>query len=193
MRLIVMTFTTLLVAAITGFGSAWLALREQPPTGAVQLGQWRAWPSTGGIAIDPYARAIVQRTGALPFGTGEGVELIADRDSDDQPLTGNCAYEIAGPTPEARIWTLTATPADAKISSHHEQSSSLTSDGLLRDSSGAMRITVSAAPSSGEWLPVAPGAPFRLTLRLYDSPTGFTTRPRVAGQVTPTIRRRSCQ
>lgn len=190
MRLIIMTFTTLLVAALTGFGSAWLALREQPPTGAVQLGQWRAWPSTGGPAIDPYARAIIQRSGALQLGTGEGVELVADLDSEGRPLSSSCSYEMTGPTPEARIWTLTAAPAGRKAVD--EPAASLTSEGLLRGSGGAMAITISTTPSPGAWLRAPSSGPFRLTLRLYDSPTGFTTRPHVADQVTPVIRRRSC-
>jgi len=190
LRLIVMTFITLLVAAITGFGSTWLALREQPPTGAVQLGQWRAWPSTGGPGIDPYARAIIQRSGALQLGTGEGVELVADLDSEGRPLSGDCVYDMTGPTPEARIWTLTATATGGKASG--EPPSSLTSEGLLRGPGGALAIAIAAAPEPGAWLRVPAGEPFRLTLRLYDSPTGFTTRPHVADQLTPVIRRRSC-
>lgn len=202
MRLIVMTFITLAVAAVTGFGSAWLALRELPLTGVVHLGQWRAWPGVGNPSIDPYARAIVQRSGALPLGTGEGIELVADADSDGRPLSGNCVYVITGPTPEARIWTLTATPlaphVDSKLPlaapepSTSHGTATLTSEGLLRGAGGALNIAVAATPEPGAWLAAPPGAPFRLMLRLYDSPTGFTMRANVTDQVTPAIRRRSC-
>lgn len=207
MRLIIMTCITLLVAAVSGFGSAWLALGEHPPIGGVQIGQWRTWPGLGGPAIDPYARAINSRTGALPLGAGEGIELIAERDSDNRPLTGRCAYQITGQTPEARIWTLAATRI-APLSARHDArrqsragthaaappaSSILTSDGLLRQADGAIHITASATAAPGDWLLTPDDAPFRLTLRLYDSPTGLTSRPHVAGQVMPTIKRSACR
>ncbi|MFC3267337.1 DUF1214 domain-containing protein [Camelimonas abortus] len=127
------------------------------------------------------------------------MELVAEHDSDGQPLRGGCVYEITGRTPEARIWTLAATPlrpdgtaAPAGPAAPLAQPRALTSEGLLRDPDGGVRIAVAATPQPGDWIAAPPSGRFRLTLRLYDSPTGFISRPDMSEQLTPAIRRKRC-
>ena len=54
--------------------------------GALTIGAWTAWPKTGSVDIDPYARAIIARSGELPIGTGDGVAFYARTDDAGQPL-----------------------------------------------------------------------------------------------------------
>lgn len=199
MRLALMTLITLLVAAASGFGATWLALAERPLTGAIALGPWRAWPGSGAQTPDPYMRAVIARTAALPLGAGEGIELIAETDSDGERLSGACVYEISGRTPEARTFTLAVTRLSTSGRSRRitqsdplAQPMALTSEGLLRDAAGGVRITAAASPQPGDWLATPAGSPFRLTLRLYDSPKGFASRPGASSRLMPEIRRKHC-
>jgi hypothetical protein len=54
------------VAAAVGLGATWLALTKGTAFGPLRIGAWTAWPKTGTAEIDPYARAIIARTGELP-------------------------------------------------------------------------------------------------------------------------------
>ena len=79
MRLLLGTFFALFVAAVVGLGATWLALTRGTAFGAVSIGAWPAWPKTGTADIDPYARAVIARTGRLPIGSGDGVAFFARR------------------------------------------------------------------------------------------------------------------
>ena len=65
----------------------WLALTEGTAYGGVTIGAWTAWPKNGTPGIDPYARAIVARTGELPVGSGDGVAFYAFTDDRGSPST----------------------------------------------------------------------------------------------------------
>jgi hypothetical protein len=58
----------LAVAAAVGLGTTWIALTRGTAYGGVTIGAWTAWPRSGTAGIDPYARAMVARTGELPVG-----------------------------------------------------------------------------------------------------------------------------
>ena len=73
MRLFFGSCFPLILAAVVGLGTTWLTLTRGVAFGALSIGAWTAWPKSGSVDIDPYARAIVSRTGQLPVGTGDGV------------------------------------------------------------------------------------------------------------------------
>ena len=60
-----------------GLGTTLLALQEGTPFGAFSVGAWSAFPRTGTSEIDPYARALIARSGELPMGAGDGVAHFA--------------------------------------------------------------------------------------------------------------------
>ena len=64
-------------------------------------------PTTGTPGIDPYARAAMARTGAVPIGAGDGVAFFAVADEAGRAFDGRCDTVILGTTPAARFWTLT--------------------------------------------------------------------------------------
>jgi hypothetical protein len=98
---------TLILAAVVGLGMTWLTLTHGVAFGALTIGAWTAWPKSGSVDIDPYARAIVSRTGQLPVGTGDGVAFYARRDDAGNPFDGRCTFVVSGLTPAARYWTVT--------------------------------------------------------------------------------------
>ncbi|MGY2049989.1 DUF1214 domain-containing protein [Methylobacterium sp. JK268] len=169
----------LALGAGLGLASANWATRGPPPFGGVALNAWTAWPRLGSQEADPYARAILARTGEIPIALGEGLLLTALRDDQGQRLLPACTYRIAGATPPARAWTLTAErrrPAPDPATDGPPPRRGFTATELLRDASGRFAITLSPAVQPGNWLPVPPGeGALRLVLRLYDTPVAAST------------------
>lgn len=143
---------------------------------AVEVGPWKAWPSVGGMEIDPYARAVISRSGEAPLGKEQGLAFVAARDSLGEKLSGACRYRIFDPTPPARFWTLgLATPAGGLIANaagRHEYSSA----DILRREGGGFRIEVSPTVEPGNWLSQGDAGRFVVVLRLYDTGLAPDTR-----------------
>lgn len=182
----------LLLALITGFGSAYWMLREPSPLGQEQAGAWTYWPDAGSIDADPYTLAIINRQALLPLGPGEGLELVAARDSTGARLRSNCSYQIGPTMPQARFWTLTAFDIRNKrpITNNLDRTG-FTSSEIIRNEAGTFEISLSRQPQPGNWLQLPGSGQFVLVLRLYDVPaTG--TRATIDPNLAPTINRLEC-
>ena len=151
-----------------GLGTAYWAISGDYPVGRVRVGPWTFWPRIGSRDIDPYARAIMARTGAIPLGIGEGFTLVATVDDADRPLEGRCAYRIGSVAPPARLWTLTAYGSA-------EPPRGLTSAQLLRDANGSFEILASPEPRPGNWLATPRAGLVSFVLRLYESPVAASS------------------
>ena len=114
-RLLLGTLFALGVAALVGLGSTWLALTQGQAFGGLSVGAWTAWPRHGTAAIDPYARAMVARSGQLPVGSGDGLAFQARSDDQGNALDGRCDVVLSGMTPQARYWTLTLYDPDGGL------------------------------------------------------------------------------
>ena len=178
------------IAAVVGIGSAWFAIDQGRLFGAVVVGDWTAWPLEGTADADPYALAMLARTGEVPLGAGEGLTFNADRDRDGEALTGHCTYVVAGETPAARLWTLTAYDDEDRLMINAANRIGFHSREILRDRGGNFTITVSPSVQPGNWLPIAPVDRFRLVLRLYDTP--LTTGRQLAELIMPSVEKVAC-
>src|SRR5215213_3159755 len=67
-----------------GLGSAYWAVGGGYPFGSIRVGPWTVWSRTGSREADPYARAVMARTGDTPLGVGEGLLLTASADNSGQ-------------------------------------------------------------------------------------------------------------
>lgn len=190
MRLVFDLAVAVVIAAVVGIGSAWLAVDRGRIFGAVVVGGWTAWPAEGTADADPYALAMLARTGEVPLGAGEGLTFTADRDRSGAPLSGRCTYSVSGETPAARLWTLTAYDGKDQLMANPANRTGFHSREVVRASSGDFAITVSAVVQPGNWLPIAAVERFKLVLRLYDTP--LTTGRQLAELIMPAIDRTSC-
>ena len=190
MSLLLGTLFALGVAALVGLGATWLALTQGQAFGGLTVGAWTAWPRHGTAGIDPYARAMVARSGELPVGSGDGVAFLARNDDAGNPLDGRCDVVLNGITPQARYWTITLYDPRAAWSRNSVQRHGFTSHEIVRRADGTFEITVGAARAPGNWLPTGGIERYVLVLRLYDTPIGVATRGR---EVTmPSVTRRAC-
>ena len=191
MRLLLGAFITFLVAAAVGLGATWLTVTRGVAFGSLNIGAWTAWPKSGSVDIDPYARANIARTGELPTGMGDGVAFYARSDDARNLFDGRCTFTVTGMTPVARYWTITLYNPEGKLVANTIDRHSFTSDEIVRDSDGGFAITVAPLARPGNWLPTGGVDKFVLVLRLYDTPIGVSTGTTKEGPM-PAIVRKSC-
>ncbi len=191
MRLLFGSLFAFAIAALIGLGTTWLALTRGVAYGGVTLGAWTAWPKTGTPGIDPYARAMVARTGELPVGSGDGVAFYARADDEGSVLDGRCDVILRGITPQARYWTLTLYDPEGRLVANSLQRQGFTSQEIIRKSDGTFDVTVGPRARPGNWLPTGGVERYLLVLRLYDTPVGVATR---TGRDTPmpAVSKRAC-
>jgi len=181
-------------ASLLGISSAYLVIEREQPLNAVTIGPWQAYPKAGTADADPYSVAIYTRGAVVPLASGEGLALIAREDSTGHLLDPTCVYRIAGQTPTARLWTLTAQDGRGHLVKTLPGRVHLASQSLLRDPDGNFEITAARNPYSGNWLPLAESAKasdgLQFVLRLYDAPV--TTGAALDGVSMPRIERLGC-
>jgi hypothetical protein len=190
-RLLTGTLFALVIAAIVGLGATYLALTHGAAFGALTIGSWTAWPRTGTIDADPYARASIARTGQLPIALGDGVSFTAQSDDNGKLLDGRCDVVLFGVTPAARFWTLTLYNSDGELVSNSINRFGFSSQEIVRHANGSFEIVVAPRANSGNWLPTGGIERYALVLRLYDTAVGVSTK---AGHEVPmpAIMTRSC-
>ena len=182
MRLLLGSLFCFALAAVIGLGSTWFALSRDINVGGLHIGAWVARPKSGTADVDPYSRASVERTGALPVGLGDGVSFTARTDDHQRTLDGRCDVTVAGTTPQARFFTVTLYDLEGKLVSNALNRSGFTSQELLRSGDGSFKISIGPRARPGNWLPTGGVESYFIVLRLYDTPVGVQTR---AGRETP--------
>jgi hypothetical protein len=175
-RLLFGMVLALALAAMIGLAATWAALTRGTAYGGVTIGTWTGWPRNGTPGIDPYARAIVARTGELPIGSGDGVAFYATTDDAGKALDGRCDVLVNGVTPQARFWTLTLYNPEGRLVANSAQRQGFTSQEIIRNADGSFDITVGPRVRPGNWLPSGGVEKYVLVLRLYDTPVGMATR-----------------
>jgi hypothetical protein len=191
MRLLFGSCFTFLIAAIIGLGATWFTLTRGVAFGSLTVGAWTAWPKSGSVDIDPYARAAVARSGALPLGTGDGVAFYARTDDSGSTFDGRCDFVVSGMTPAARYWTLTLYDTAGRLVANTIDRHGFTSAEILRDINGRFAITVGPRARPGNWLPSSGAERFVLVWRLYDTPIGVASQINKEGPM-PAIVRKGC-
>jgi hypothetical protein len=164
------------VAALVGLGTTWFTLARGSAFGAIPIGAWTAWPKTGTPDIDPYARAVIARTGELPTALGDGVAFYAHADDKGHPLDGRCDVDLSGITPAARFWTLALYDPEGRLVANSVNRQGFTSQEIIRGTDGSFIIQIAPRARSGNWLPTGGVERYVLVLRLYDTPFGVATR-----------------
>jgi hypothetical protein len=190
-RLLFGSFFTFMLAAAIGLGATWLTLTRGVAFGSLTIGAWTAWPKNGSVDIDPYAHAMIARTGELPIGMGDGVAFFAHTDDAGHDFDGRCNFVISGLTPAARYWTLTLYDLQGRLVANTLHRHGFTSDEIVRDIDGQFTINVAPRARPGNWLPTGGIERFVLVLRLYDTPIGVATGTTKEGPM-PSVVRKGC-
>jgi len=190
-RLLLGSLFAFLVAAVVGLGTTYFALSRGAAFGGLTIGSWTAWPKSGTIDADPYARASVARTGQLPMALGDGVSFSARTDDRGRALDGRCNVLISGVTPAARFWTLTLYNTKGELVANSVGRYGFTSEEIVRNADGGFAIDVAPRANPGNWLPTGGVERYELVLRFYDTAIGVATRASREVPM-PVIKTRSC-
>jgi len=182
LRLLFGSLFAFAIATIVGLGATYLALTRGAAFGALRIGAWTAWPKTGTSEADPYARANIARSGQLPIGLGDGVSFSAQTDDNGRFFDGRCDVILTGNTPTARFWTLTLYDTAGHLVANSVNRYGFSSQEIVRWADGSFEIVVAPRASAGNWLPTGGVERYLLTLRLYDTAVGVSTR---AGKEVP--------
>ena len=182
MRLLTGTLFALVVATIVGLGLTYLSLTRGAAFGALSIDSWNAFPKTGTLEADPYARASIARSGRLPIALGDGVSFSVKRDDDGKTLDGRCDVVLQGITPPARYWTLALYNPEGGLIANSVNRYGFTSEEIVRRADGSFEIVVAPRANPGNWLPTGGVERYELVLRLYDTPVGVATK---AGREVP--------
>ena len=185
-------FLALAIAVTTGFGATWLAMQAGHGFEKVTIGDWSIWPKAGTPEADPYARAVIARTGEVPLSLGEGLLLQGEHDDLGRPLVGGCTYSVRGELPPAREWTLTAYDPAGRIADNPARRFSFTSSEVIRDAEGNFEIILSPDVSPGNWLPIPrTDIHLLLLLRLYDTQLNSSVG-QIGKRLVPRVERKTC-
>lgn len=168
MKYLLSLFAAILVAVVTGLGSAWLAVGEGLLLKPQRFGIWSAWLGAGQPRPDPYSRAVIARTGQVPLGLGEAIVLFTARDDTGRAITGGCDYRVSGTLPDVRLWTLEVVDGAGRVAANASNRFALTSHEVVSPASGPTEITLSPRARPGNWLPIANAGALTVILRLYD-------------------------
>ena len=189
------SFLKTLIATLVGLGlglaMTFFAVERGMGFGAVQAGPWTGWPKTGTRDADPYARAVLARTGETPVGITEGLNFLARTDSGGALLDPRCTYTVGSSSPPARYWTLTALGPQGRSFDQARLREGFTSAEILRQSDGGFEITISATARPGNWLQIPADQPFLLMLRLYDTSLSASANS-IDAQIMPKVTRGRC-
>ena len=191
MRLLFGSCFTFMLAAVIGLGATWLTLTRGVAFGSLTIGAWTAWPKSGSVNIDPYARAIIARSGELPIGIGDGVAFFARTDDTGNDFDGRCTFTVSGMTPAARYWTLTLYDLNGRLVANTIDRHGFSSEEIVRDVGGRFAVNIAPRARPGNWLPTGGIERFVLVLRLYDTPIGVATGTTKGGPM-PAIVRKGC-
>jgi hypothetical protein len=170
----------LIVGAASGLGATWLMSARDNGFGVVEIGAWRAWPKSGTAEADPYARAIFARSGELPLGLAEGIAFIATTDDQGRALDGRCIIRISGKLLPARLWSIAIYDGRGRLIENPAARYGFTSTEVVYQADGNLEIWLSPRVHAGNWLPTGENERIVALIRLYDTPTGVTSRAEIA-------------
>lgn len=162
--------SALIAGLALGLSATVVSLNSGYGFAPLRAGPWTAWPSVGGADVDPYARAVVARSGEAPLGRDQGIAFIAADDSDGAALDADCEYRIVDPLPAARFWTLSLARPSGALIDNPSGRYGFSSVDLLRREGGAFEISIARKARAGNWLSTGEARRFIILLRLYDTP-----------------------
>jgi len=189
MRFVFKALAALVIGTALGLAVTWLTVFRGSMPGGVSDGPWRTNLLVGSSGGDMFTRASVAVHGLLALNRSETIYYTAGTDGDGAALDGACTYTIDGRDPDARWWSITAYAGDDYLIPNPAKRYSISRNSIARSADGSFTARVSPAAAAGNWIATA-GAPFSLTLRLYNPGAGVVTDP--AHAALPAIKKVSC-
>lgn len=176
-----------IAGAFVGIISFYWALYHLPALAHIKVGGW--YTTSPALAIQQSPYELARRTIAKKFSieTNEDIILQTKFDETGKRLNSQCIYELQGPFPSARLFTLYTLgqnnlPLISNVIATYNKNGKipiaalfpfeLSSNNILTPYNNDYKIYISAAnhPLAGNWLAAPTRGKFTLLLALYNSP-----------------------
>jgi hypothetical protein len=188
MRLLLKLLVVLVAGTMFGLLATWLAVFHFPPA-RIGDGPWQTNPDVATAQTDSYRRAFAAVHGLFATNRTGAIYYTATTDNDGRTLTGRCRYEVEGPAPDARWWSITAYGPDDYLIANPTGRYSVTTQQVAPDARGNIVVLIGRTSGGGKLVPVGPGR-FSLLLRLYNPGPELIADP--AHAALPALLRVSC-
>jgi hypothetical protein len=168
MKMILKMSACIVISLILGIGSAIAIMAVTSNRVSEQNGVWRYIADAGSVDADMYSRAIIARIGLLALNRSETIYFSAFEDSSGEILQENCQYELAGISPPARWWSLTAYGEDHFLIPNPDKLYAHTASSLKVSEGEKFNIKLSPTRVDGAWIPTLGSGNPNLIFRLYN-------------------------
>jgi hypothetical protein len=189
MNSVLKALAALVIGTVLGLGATWLSVVRGAMPGGVSDGPWKTNLLIGSSGGDMVTRAAVAVHGLLALNRSETIYYSAYADDAGDRLDGNCTYLVTGRDPPTRWWSITAYAADDYLIPNPAHRYAVSKNSVTHNAVGEFVTTVSRKHFDRDWIAVA-GAPFSLTLRLYNPYPAVAADP--AHVALPSIKKVSC-
>jgi hypothetical protein len=159
MKKLVAALVSIIVGLVLGLVSAQTMMQRAADAQEGSVGNWHKVQIAADSSSGFYAASSFLRRGQLPPPRGARF-YTRTLDDDGNALRGGCVVSIEGKMPDVRWWSIKvqASSGDA----------SLDAAGALREADGLLVVSVSHAPSSGNWLMAPDDGAYALNLVIFD-------------------------
>lgn len=181
--------TAIVIGTVLGLGITWFAIVRGSMPGGVSDGPWKTNLLIGSAGGDMATRASVAVHGLLALSRNETIYYSAGTDSAGNALNGSCTYRITGRDPATRWWSITAYASDDYLIPNPARRYSVSKTSVVHEANGTFAATVSPKAAAQNWIATA-GAPYSLTLRLYNPDPSIVRDPEHAAL--PSIVKEGC-
>jgi hypothetical protein len=188
MRLLLKLLAVLVAGTMLGLLATWLAVFRFPP-GRIANGPWKTTPGIATAQTDAYRRAFTAVHGLFAMNRNGAIYYTASTDTEGRALTGRCRYEVEGPAPDARWWSITAYGPEDYLIANPTGRYSVTKRQVAPDARGNIVVLIGGASGGSNLIAVGTGR-FSLSLRLYNPGQEFLVNP--ANAALPALLRVSC-
>jgi hypothetical protein len=154
-------------------------------------GAWTTGKSFGSASASALTRAEVALGGLLALPAKEAMYFTATKDSEGNPLNGNCTYLVSGGILDGRWWSITLYEGEGWLVKNAANRWSIPSHAANQNGDGAWSFTVSPDEQKGAWLPTGKAKAFDMTLRLYHPSSVTIANPQKAAL--PAIKNMGCK
>jgi hypothetical protein len=141
--------------ALAGMASAVWSIELYGSGRAAPGSTWQSWDVSSDNGSHPYSMAHFLMAGRFPPAEGEMLEFSTQQASDGSALSGRCDYLLTVKQAPTGWWSIAAYAAGVTSPPFN---SVITSDTIIAEHDGTVKLSVSRSPTGGNWVePPVPG------------------------------------
>lgn len=181
----------LILGAVLGLGSAWVAVDRFALSGEVAVNGWRGNLYTGSSAADPYTRAAIAKNALLALSRSETVYFFRTTDDQGRRFDARCTYRLDGGPMPSRWWSVTLYDETLFLARNEDAAPAIDATRAVKDEAGRYGVLIGPLRDGApNWISTNAAGAFALTIRLYNPDAAIQADP--AAAPLPSVVRVAC-